>query len=311
MELLSKDPILEDLFFKAHGDEIVTIFSQIYTPGTYEWIPADSYEKYTENFNKHSRNKDSTYFRSLLFYKDNPIEYNINEYGFRDDPLDTKPQEVDVYLGCSFSFGIGNHLEHVWTYKLQKYLNFPNINASVPGTGVITHYRMLVMLSKKYKIRNVFHFTDFEQPRIEWFKEVLNETKFNKSKYHNLLPTDETVTPEQVENMFNDRNITLMQHLCKYAIKGFCENANINLYTVYKSDTDRFNATYRPYSSTKDNPLISILPEFSFDSKNLNFLARDLSHLSIQRQHFVYLDFLTKLGVNIFNKNVKMQDSLI
>ena len=28
MKLLPEDPILEDLFFKAHGDKIITTFSQ-------------------------------------------------------------------------------------------------------------------------------------------------------------------------------------------------------------------------------------------------------------------------------------------
>lgn len=295
MKLLPEDPILEDLFFKAHGDEIITAFNQDFTSGTFEWIPSDSYQKFTQNLTKHSENKDSMFYRSLMFYKDNPIVYSINKEGFRDDPLDTKPQEVDLYLGCSFTFGIGVHTENTWVYKVQKYLNFPSINASVPGSGVMTHYRMLVMLSSKFKIRNVFHFTDFEQSRVEWYKEVLDKNKSFLTKYKNMIPSDVEFSPDLMENVFNSRNITYMQHLCKYAMKGFCQDANINLYTVYHSDANRFNSTYRVYGKAE-----SLSPQFHFD-RNLDFLARDLSHLSIQRHHFIYVYFLSKLGVNIFN----------
>lgn len=303
MELLPEDPILEDLFYKAHGDKIITAFNQDFTSGTFEWIPSDSYQRFTQNLTKHSENPNSMFFRSLMFYKNNPIIYTINEQGFRDDPLYTKPQEVDLYLGCSFSFGIGLHLENTWVHKVQKYLNFPGINASVPGSGVMTHYRMLVMLSKKFKIRNVFHFTDFEQPRIEWYKEALDKNKSFLTKYKNLLPNDGDVTPDLIENIFNDRNITYIQHLCKYAIKGFCEDSNINLFTVYHSDANRYNSSYRIYDKTE-----AMYSEFYFNSK-LDFLARDLSHLSIQRHHYIYLYFLDKLGVNIFK--LKEDNSVI
>ena len=66
-----------------------------------------------KNSSNESQKKD------LEHYIKNPIEYKLNNYGFRTyDDLDSS--EGNVYLGCSFTYGEGHHLENTWSYKLHK-----------------------------------------------------------------------------------------------------------------------------------------------------------------------------------------------
>lgn len=283
---------VEDYFLKSNGEKIETFFSQNYPKGSYKWIPSDSKESFVKNFKNFSQSDNPIHVKSLKYYRKNPITYDVNEVGFRDTPLSDKPKEVDVYLGCSHTFGIGHHIENTWVYKLQNFLNFPSINAAVPGAGIVTHFRMLVMLSQKFKIRNVFVFTDFNQPRLEWYYDALT-LNGKTSRYRVLSATNVNVTEEDIENIFNNRNLSYLHLSFKYAFEGFCKNFNFNLFFTYFTDSNRL------LRESKNN---SVLPPFRYDGVG-DLLARDFGHLSCMQQHYTYLYFLKLMGVEIFDKN--------
>ena len=157
------------------------------------------------------------------FYKDNPVTYNYNSNGFRDSELFSKPSVVDVYLGCSFTSGVGLHEKDTWPSKLSRILNFPKINAGVAGSGIIYQYRVLMWLLKKFKIRNLFHYFPLTHARWEWY---------DSAKYRTQNPSDPI--GELIPQLAEFRNISLMNHTYIKAFKQVSSEHNINYILDYK-----------------------------------------------------------------------------
>jgi len=88
----------------------------------------DAESKYVEN---------KKILGSTWYYYDNPIEYKWNSLGYRMKEL----EEIDfnnyiLFLGCSFTVGIGLHLEDTFPYKISKKLNCDYINAAMGGASI-------------------------------------------------------------------------------------------------------------------------------------------------------------------------------
>ena len=143
--------------------EINRLYMEMYEPSnTYSWIPMDSKELFENNLNKNPSDE------SLNYYLQNPIEYKLNNYGFRTPDDFNSEEEGNVFLGCSHTFGIGHHLENVWSYKVNKHVGGKFWNLGIGGTGVMSHYRLLKKLYKKLKIKNIFHYAPLNC-RYEFF----------------------------------------------------------------------------------------------------------------------------------------------
>jgi len=284
---------IDSRFFRIHEGPILSPYNFSFNDYTrLSWMSSDSEDNFKRNYTNYSNSTNTLERDSVRYYKENPILYTLNKEGFRDSPLHTKPKEVDVYLGCSYTFGEGLHLNHTWASKVKKYLQFPSINAGIPGSGCITHFRVLTMLSKQFNIRNVFYFNATTQARLEWYFDSLEQ---EDSSYQSLLVGSEKINSFHLQHIFNDRNHSYINLTFKYAMEGFCKANNINLYRVYEDLNLLPFKEYVDYDIYKD--------EFIFNS-SLNFLARDISHMPVKSNHFVYLLFLHLLGVDIF-KNSK------
>lgn len=283
---------IDSLFHLESGKEIDTYLSRYrFGSRTLLWFPMDTQELFEENCLKYENENDEYIKKSLEYYKSNPITYVTNNEVFRDSDLNYKPNEVDVFIGCSYTFGIGVSSEHLWVNKVSSYFDFPTINAGVPGSGPITQFRVLALLSRRFKIRRVYHYTDFYQSRFEWYKSDLLYPELGT--YMCATPSSDGTVPV-VESLFNDRNRTLLQLFAKNAIKGLCQDKGIELITCYNTETHEFIRFYED----PDN----IYPEFSFDY-SLDFCARDILHLSVKFNHFIYLLYLSKLGIEVFKKD--------
>jgi len=294
---------VEDYFNQNYSSNIETIYTDTYRNTQTTWFPGDTEDQFKKNYFKYKDDDSHPLFRdSVRFYKEFPFSYSVNKAAFRDTPLKSKPKEVDVFIGCSLTFGIGIPSEHLWTTKLTEYLDFPTINAGIPGSGIIAHYRVLVQLSQKFKIRNVYHYLSSKHARYDWYKENLSQP--GNGKMVSLISDKPNLSISELENFFNDKNLSLVQHSFKYALLGFCKQNNINLYTVY---CDLHSARAEKLLSSS-----SFKSEYKFDN-SFNFLARDLLHLTLKQNHFVYLLFLRHLGVNFFEDttfNAKLDEIL-
>ena len=150
--------LVNDMDIYQHRVDLET-----YEPNrTHYWIPSDSKERFILSLQENPKNKN------LHYYIENPIEYKLNNFGFRTPDDFNSIDEGNVFIGCSHTMGIGLHLENVWSYKLNQILGGKFWNLAIGGTGVQTHFRILFAFCKKLKIKNIFHYAP-KYPRYEFF----------------------------------------------------------------------------------------------------------------------------------------------
>jgi hypothetical protein len=102
-------------------------------PGRYrgrvwDYIPSDSADL-------HAKNKE-LYGPTWRFY-DGKLTYNTNRHGYR---MNHELHETDwsnyiLFLGCSYTFGIGLPLEETYSYRIAKQLGCDYINAAIGGAS--------------------------------------------------------------------------------------------------------------------------------------------------------------------------------
>ena len=220
----------------------------------YFFISTDSRELWELNLkNSFKQNKsrlrndltEDDFNFTLEYYLKNPIKYELNEYNLRSDKFSTK-KAGNLFLGCSDTFGIGQHIEHTWPYVLTK-LKFPNYkiyNMAVPGSGSDTAFRLLSVLKNECNIKNIFHWLPFRN-RFEIY--LGNDSKSTKIKNIQIgkiyKPAGfSTILPQiELENdMFSkeyiqyglstetSRNINDLKNIL--AIKQIADDLKINYY---------------------------------------------------------------------------------
>jgi hypothetical protein len=115
--------------------------NHLYANKTLSWASTDGLEDYINN------KKDVP-----EHYKDNPIEYKFNSYGYRSPEFTSvEDDEFMLVCGCSHTMGIGNRLEDLWWSKLGEYNDLPVINLAQESFG--TDYMFAVTnqwISKQY-----------------------------------------------------------------------------------------------------------------------------------------------------------------
>lgn len=175
----------------------------------------------------------------MSFWKDNKVNYKINSKGFRSDFnfYPNKSLKVDIYLGCSITFGQEHIWENTWPYLVSKDTGNTIINLGIPGSGIERGFFDLSKYIDYYDVQNVFHFQPFyaryayvsEDPKNAGQGEYLyydtsilsSENDFsivpwNKSYMYNVLAGNEFLCYTYYKNI--------------YAIKGICSKKNIPYY---------------------------------------------------------------------------------
>lgn len=142
--------IFED-FIKTINNENYEKFDNVLSNKTLLWSGTDSEERWQKNLHY---NKDKF---TLDYYTKNPITYVNNNYGYRT-PYDFKEgDEVNIFLGCSHTYGIGVHLESSWPYIVNNEVGGNLANLALGGMGIENQLRHLLKWIKFFKIKNVFH----------------------------------------------------------------------------------------------------------------------------------------------------------
>ena len=245
-------------------NKVDRLYMEMYEPSnTHSWIPMDTEELFEINLNNNPLDK------SLNYYLQNPIEYKLNNYGFRTPDDFNSEDEGNVFLGCSYTFGIGHHLENVWSYKVNKHVGGKFWNLGIGGTGVMTHYRLLKEFYKKLKIKNIFHYAPvycryefFFNDKLVSFSagDISEDGKIiiNKNPPVNMgnFLTDSLINECQIESIYNT-------HID--AIKWLSHEIGCDYYLVNRSN-------------------------FLGDEKSLK--ARDLQHNSVNKETELSEDFI-------------------
>jgi hypothetical protein len=130
----------------------------------WEWCNPDSKELFEKNCKKYPNNE------SLKYYKENPIEYSFNNYGFRTPDDFNDKDDGNVFLGCSDTMGVGNHLENTWPYKVNEEIGGKFWNLSQGGSGIQTAFRLLYGFKNSLRVKNIFHLALFH-PRFEFIQD--------------------------------------------------------------------------------------------------------------------------------------------
>lgn len=78
------------------------------------------------------------------FTLDLEFKYDIDGFGFRTDMKDKLSNDEYAWaFGCSQTFGLGIPTKATWVNIVEKQMNIPICNFSVPGTGIETSLRLL------------------------------------------------------------------------------------------------------------------------------------------------------------------------
>ena len=248
----------------------------IFANTVHDFIPTDSREFWEE----HLRTKKDE--PSMHYYALNPIKYQLNVEGFRTPDNFNSEEWGNVYLGCSHTFGIGHHLENTWSYKLNKILGGKFWNLAVPGTGVDTHFRLLLGYYKKLKVQNIFHYAPM-YPRYEFIEDKRPQNYIIGNYSEKWLPNFGNLMQK---SLLTDEQIELNWYRNTAAIRGLASEVGANYYVIQGDDG---------WHGKDDESL----------------LARDLLHYTTQYQHKVYRDFLEIYDKDLFERYKDEQQPIL
>ena len=143
-----------------------------YRNQTLSWCGSDTYKR----FRKYKPNP----------YTENDITYKLNEYGFRSDRFDYSDHRM-VFLGCSFTEGIGLPLEETFSYliytQIKKMIGkeFPYWNLGLGGCGLDSIIRCYYYFYKKLKPQVAIAF--FPSYRLEFFTHAWHSALLKHDPY--------------------------------------------------------------------------------------------------------------------------------
>ena len=117
------------------------------------WTGLDNEENYKKN------KKSKRYKKTIDYYEKNPIKYKINNFGFRGDDFQ-KGESVNIYLGCSITFGTGIDYNDLWVKQLNDKIDTDTkiVNLAQGGCGIENQFRHFYNWKDYFKIKNIFHF---------------------------------------------------------------------------------------------------------------------------------------------------------
>lgn len=243
---------------------------------TLMWIGGDSEYKFKNNLIKYPENL------SLLYYKENPIKYKMNNYGYRTPYDFKKGDSVNVYLGCSHTVGVGHHLENTWVYKLHNKLNkeFECVNLSQGGRGIENQFRQLYYWKDFFKIKNIFHL----QPLYNREELFINELPLNFTVHRPPPLIQKNIDKRFLVEMFGNDMWMMRKYITTIlAIENIANRIGANYY--YENEIPK-----------KDN------------AKCLD--ARDLQHSNVNQQIEIFQTFYKRFKtkdtrINLINEKYK------
>jgi len=224
---------------------------------TLNWIPNDA------EIDLKERLEDDPSNESLLHYRDNPIEYTFNNYGFRTNVDFHQGIEGNIFLGCSHTFGTGHYLDNVWSYRVNKKIKGNYLNLSIPGTGIGTCTRLLEHFKDILKPKSIFLFA-FHPYRYEYYDihadqwltvspsfKWLEESSYKSSKKRLLLN-------KSTQKLLLDNNNMEMYFKLHYSyIKTLAKHMGAQLYTISPVSKEEYYILRTDTSIKREIPSIA------------------------------------------------------
>ena len=120
-----------------------------YAKSVQYWLPMDTEELYQYNL-KHNR-----HLLEEHKWIDAEIKYEFNSYGFRCDEFSSDP--TAMFLGCSFTCGIGLPKQMIWPEILSQHLGLRCANLGIGGGSPDTAFRLCLGYIELIKPKILFY----------------------------------------------------------------------------------------------------------------------------------------------------------
>lgn len=224
----------------------------------------------------------------LDYYNKHKLSYVINNDGCRSELDFNKAIQdntpVDIYLGCSHTFGIGHLWENTWPYLVSKETGNKIVNLGKGGAGIDFSYMRLITFIEKMNVKNVFHY----QPIYSRWT-VKDENSFNHIGVpSNMTEASKFFTDKYIKDNLVDYGVIANNHLKTLnAIKQVCLEHNIPYYYLETFET-KFEKYPRPCLPAEN------LIEYKKWLGN-NTPARDLIHYPVEWLRELANNFIEKI----------------
>lgn len=117
------------------------------------WSGFDNEKQFIKN------KKSKKWKETIQYYEKNPFKYKINNFGFRGNDFN-KGDKVNIYLGCSITFGTGIDYKDLWVKQLNDKIDkdIKIVNLAQGGCGIENQFRHFYNWKDYFDIQNIFHF---------------------------------------------------------------------------------------------------------------------------------------------------------
>mgnify|MGYP006407550663 FL=1 len=198
---------------------------------TYEWFPLDTKELFEKNL-VNRRNE-----LEKQGWVEQSIKYEFNDNGFRKSLKKHNNGDI-LFLGCSYTFGIGINYQSSFTNIVCEDLKMNNINWSIPGSSNDTSFRLLNEHLSTSNPKMVI-FVSPNASRFELFTNEKNTTISHNICVHAPMSDPPLPTNEKIPlYFFNDRYSMENREKNKLAIEMVCQKNKIKLFCFKDSDLE-------------------------------------------------------------------------
>jgi len=191
------------------------------------WLPMDTEELYLKNLkNRYEDLKSNGWI-------DNHFTYDFNSLGFRCKEF-TDASSI-MYLGCSYTIGIGLPVEHIWPELVSKELNLKCVNLGIGGASLDTVFRLCLGYIDKIKPKIIILLIP---PGIRY--ELVSSDRIDHFVVQSADEYYYRWAIDKNNNYFNQqKNILAIEMLCKYRnIKFICRDSE-ELYNISENSWAR------------------------------------------------------------------------
>lgn len=181
--------------------------------------------KYIANDHKdvYKHNMKDPYWSEMLLscgWYNKKIQYTFNSHGFRSDEFEKPETPSVIFLGCSYTLGVGLPIENSFTHLVSKELGLKNYNLGISGGGADSSFRIGSHWIPKLKPTMVI-FANIFKDRCEYVKKY----KVCEQKMGPFSAND-----VHIKYSHSHWNLNNLKNL--YALKFICDREKIPLYNI-------------------------------------------------------------------------------
>jgi hypothetical protein len=192
---------------------------------TVNWCPSDTEKRFNENM---ADPKQRALLEKHGWTRDN-ITYTFNKDGFRSEEFTNGVNDSVLFLGCSFTVGIGLDLESTWAYQIASRLGLRRYNLGVGGGGPDMCFRLAHHWIPRLRPKYVMMLTPYSG-RME----ILIDRGIIQLLPNSLEHLEEHNIKEKVEPFYNawlshPANTDMNLLKCSLGVKSICDSVGTQL----------------------------------------------------------------------------------